>query len=822
MSFISMPKNFRKNKADTDPKGFVPNSMIDTLFDYKTFLDSRDLNGSIALKAPEQQKNIAVIGGGASGLVAAYELSKIDNIHVTLFEAADRLGGRMDSVYVQDGDLNQKVFELGCMRFPPTSYTLYHYLNKFGLKATPNFPDPGKVPTKLLYENEVINWPAGQPTPDNEDFQRIGDDFGKIINFLLGDASAPDIENPSKLFDYWAIYQSDPTEQTKQKVVDAWQGILTQYVGVTYFDAVFELAQNRLLVSRPWTQEDMNKFGALGVGAGGFGPLYGVDFVEILRLFANGWEDNQELLLDGIGALTQAFEFALLDARTASGKPKVSIELNAKVKSLVKLAGDKYALSVSNNGGQVISSQFDSVVVATTTRAMEYMGLTIANDLDSCESEKSQDLISQNVKVAIRNLHLMNSSKLFVTTESKFWYPENNPQGNELPFNIQTDELMRGLYCLNYDEDVDGKPNTQGKGVVLISYVWGDDSSKLLALSPEERFQQFLPAIYAVNPEFAALLEKQTQKVSCIDWESTSNIYGAFKLNYPGQEQSNKDAFFQYQQENQGLFLAGDSISWAGGWLEGAMPTGINAACAAAKYVGAKVIDNSPLTDIAKNMYDYGIGSNTGFCTLKESGFLSASSIAEYQFGQGDFSIEATVRTLSPGTVVGNKSTAGGSGGYLLVIQPDGSIKFATDNGETYYQIESELSDVKDGNWHSVVAVRKDGELTLHLDGKLLESTQSGASNQSPLNVSNSLDVLIGSVQQNQEPFIHYTGDVSQVRLWRRALSEQEVASQYEQGTIIDKEGLVAHWPLAINTDDISENENNVSVNGDVTFESVS
>ncbi|MDK2593575.1 FAD-dependent oxidoreductase [Pseudoalteromonas obscura] len=817
MPFISMPRSLRSKTITADNQEFVPNSMIDTLFDYKAFLDRSDANGSIVSSAPKQQKKVAVIGGGASGLVTAYELSKIENIHVTLYEAADRLGGRMDSVYIEDGDLNQKVFELGCMRFPPTSYTLYHYLDKFGLKATPNFPDPGKVPTKLLYENQVINWPKDEPTPDSDDFKRIGDDFGRIINYLLGDVSAPNVENPSKLFDYWAIYQSDPSEQTKQKVVDAWQKIITQYAGVTYFDAVFELAQNRALATPPWTQEDMNKFGALGVGAGGFGPLYGVDFVEILRLFANGWEDNQELLLDGIGALTQAFEFALLDAKTADGIPKVSIELNAKIKSIAKSA-DKYELSVSNNGGRIDISQFDSVVVATTTRAMEYMGLTVPNSMSSLQAGQSQDLIPQNAKVAIRNLHLMNSSKLFVTTERKFWYADNNPDGKELPFNIQTDELMRGLYCLNYDEDIDGEPNTKGKGVVLISYVWGDDSSKLLALTPEERFQQFLPAIYAVNPEFAALLEKQAQKVSCIDWESTPNIYGAFKLNYPGQEQSNKDAFFQYQQKEQGLFLAGDSISWAGGWLEGAMPTGINAACAAAQFVGATIIENSPLTGISKDMYDYAPGDNTGFCTLKERGYLGASSISAYRFGQGDFSIEATIRTSSAGTLVGSKSTQGGSGGYLLVVQPNGAIKFATDNGETFYQTISEPAKANDGDWHQIVAVRVQGDLKLYLDGKVLKSTPSGAAEQSPLNVSNSLDVFVGSVQQAQEPYAHYTGDISQVRLWSRGLNSREVSIQYYQGNVIAGDGLVAHWPLAVNTNDTSKNENNLSIHGDVSF----
>ena len=39
---------------------------------------------------------------------------------------------------------------------------------------------------------------------------------------------------------------------------------------------------------------------------------------------------------------------------------------------------------------------------------------------------------------------------------------------------VQTDELPRGIYALDY-------PQTD-HGIVLLSYVWGDDSTKLLAL----------------------------------------------------------------------------------------------------------------------------------------------------------------------------------------------------------------------------------------------------------------------------------------------------------------------------------------------------
>ena len=123
-------------------------------------------------------------------------------------------------------------------------------------------------------------------------------------------------------------------------------------------------------------------------------------------------------------------------------------------------------------------------------------------------------------------------------------------------------------------------------------------------LPPEERFAQFLQAITKINPTFATLLEEQAENMVSIDWENTPNIYGAFKLNYPGQEKPNQDGFFQFPAENQGVFIAGDSISWAGGWLEGALPTGVNAACAAARYVGAEVMSGSPL-EIPSDMFVY-------------------------------------------------------------------------------------------------------------------------------------------------------------------------------------------------------------------------
>jgi len=237
---------------------------------------------------------------------------------------------------------------------------------------------------------------------------------------------------------------------------------------------------------------------------------------------------------------------------------------------------------------------------------MEFIDLTLEN------------IITQKSKVAIRNLHLMNSSKLFVSTKTKFWCKENNISGGVLPQNIQTDESMRGLYCLNYDGE-----NPDGMGVVLISYVWGDDSSKLLALTPKQRFDQFMATIRKVNVEFADALatEANYETMASIDWENTENYYGAFKLNYPGQEQMVSDVFFQFKTNVNGIVMTGDSISWAGGWLEGAMTCSVNSACAIAHFLGAELLNNSPMT--LEQMYKYDNPPySTGLTELREQEYL--------------------------------------------------------------------------------------------------------------------------------------------------------------------------------------------------------
>lgn len=86
---------------------------------------------SIGFTIQKQQKNtstidVAIIGGGISGLYSAYRLSENDpSLKINLFEAAPRLGGRIYSVEIpHSGGL---VAEMGAMRFP-YAHLLLHKL----------------------------------------------------------------------------------------------------------------------------------------------------------------------------------------------------------------------------------------------------------------------------------------------------------------------------------------------------------------------------------------------------------------------------------------------------------------------------------------------------------------------------------------------------------------------------------------------------------------------------------------------------------------------------------------------------------------------
>ena len=91
--------------------------------------------------------------------------------------------------------------------------------------------------------------------------------------------------------------------------------------------------------------------------------------------------------------------------------------------------------------GHTLSRSFPAVIVATTTRSMQMIALT------SSTADHGGSILEPVVKVAIRNVHHMDSSKMFIRTQTKFWKVDPT-----IPQNIQMDELPRGVYSYEFSD----------------------------------------------------------------------------------------------------------------------------------------------------------------------------------------------------------------------------------------------------------------------------------------------------------------------------------------------------------------------------------
>ena len=549
---------------------------IDTLFDYGSYLaGSPDSLGRVPPTAANA--TIAIIGAGIAGLVAAYELLRAGAANVVLFEASDRIGGRTwSSTFTEAAPAF--LAELGAMRFPPSEYSLFHYLDRFGIKATSSFPDPGAVLTNLGYQGQTYVWPAHGNPPDM--FATVNAGWNAFISEGFAPETGPALIAPVAIT---GLLRSGQTAAAR----NAWQAYINVFGNESFYSALCRIfgSANPPGGKRWRYPDDYELFGALGVGSGGLGPMYPVAFLEIVRLMVDELETDQLFIPAGIESLARAFSTQVFSRRSIAQRviktpvSRVTREA-AGVKLWLEDGTTQYA---------------DRVIVTASTRAMQ---------IDMALNGPDTSLSPQQC-TAIDDVHLTSSSKVFVMTQRKFWLDEN------LPANIQTDTLVRGVYCLDY-----APQNPNSPGVVLLSYAWEDDAIKQLALGDNRRRVQRLVADLAqTNAAFARHVvpigNDYDRYVRVVDWDLERGYYGAFKLNFAGGDGYSQQLFFQFQASRNPstdpcIYLAGDSCSFTGGWVEGALQTGVNAVCAVIRSLGGELYGPAnPLDDMAPQ-YDYG------------------------------------------------------------------------------------------------------------------------------------------------------------------------------------------------------------------------
>lgn len=151
---------------------------------------------------------------------------------------------------------------------------------------------------------------------------------------------------------------------------------------------------------------------------------------------------------------------------------------------------------------------------------------------------------------------------------------------------------------------------------------------------------------------------------------------------------------------------------------------------------------------------------------LQNNGYLVANNNEVYNFGTGNFSMEAWVYSSTCGPVISRKSTAGGvgNGGFVWMI--------TIDDGTGYASVTSNPTNVLDGIWHHVAVVC---EQTSVVDGEQVASDRKLGDKLPSLDVNNSMPLYIGSIDQEQQPLRYFTGLMTEIRIWKGAREEKTI-----------------------------------------------
>ena len=536
-----------------DEAGAPPLTMFgpDFPFAYDDYV--RDSRGIGSVPPEAHGKRVAVIGGGLSGMLVARELLRM-GLQPVVYEA-DQIGGRMRSVPF-DGHPGITA-EMGSMRFPPSSTTLFHYLDEMGLQTSP-FPNPLADVTA----STVV-------------------DLKGEKHFARSIADLPDIY--SEVAQAWARTLDDHAEaqalgdairkRDVAQIREIWGELVKRYDDETFYGF--------LCKSDAFAQFSLREiFGQVGFGTGGWDTDFPNSILEILRVVCTAADDHHRGIVGGSQQLPMRLWSTPVEgaAHWPAGTSVQSLHDGGmhrpRVVELRRTHPDNF--TITDQSGRI-----DTFPAAVFTG----QGWMLLNTVRSDER-----LIPIDHWTAIERTHYMGSSKVFVLVDRPFWKDVDPATGREVMSMTLTDRMSRGTYLLDFGDD---KP-----GLICLSYTWADDSLKLLPLSPTERMDLMLKSLHEIYPDVDIRKHIIASPVT-LSWETERDFMGAFKANLPGHYRYQRRLFTHFKQDNlapeyRGFFMAGDDVSWTAGWAEGAVQTALNAVWGVMNHFGGRTAEGNP------------------------------------------------------------------------------------------------------------------------------------------------------------------------------------------------------------------------------------
>ncbi|WP_211347236.1 flavin monoamine oxidase family protein [Saccharothrix australiensis] len=494
---------------------------------------------------------VAVVGGGLSGLVAAYELLR-SGLRPVVYEAG-ALGGRMRSVpFAEDP---RCVAEMGAMRFPRAASTLFHYVDELGLATYP-FPNPlaDCTPSTVVHlAGRTHHARSLEELPTV--YQQVADAWDKALRELAERSTLED-----------AIRRRDVP-----LLKAVWNRLVARLDDQSFYG---------FLASAPSFESFRFReiFGQVGFGAGGWDTDFPNSILEILRVVYTGADEAHVGIEGGSQRLPEGLWSHRPDrvAHWPSGTSLESLHGGAPRPAVTRIRRDGADFVVTDaSGGQ---DRFAAVVY--TPHLWTLLGRV----------DCAPGLLPTPLWTAIERTHYMGSSKVFVLTDRPFWRDTDPATGRDVMGMTLTDRTPRGVYLFDNGPD--------SPGVICLSYTWNDDSRKLATLSIEDRVEVLLERLGEIYPDVDIRSHVIGSPLG-VTWEDEPHFMGAFKANLPGHYRYQRRLFTHFAQDGlppaqRGFFLCGDDVSWTAGFAEGAVTTALNAVWGVLRHLGGGTPPDNP------------------------------------------------------------------------------------------------------------------------------------------------------------------------------------------------------------------------------------
>ena len=182
----------------------------------------------------------------------------------------------------------------------------------------------------------------------------------------------------------------------------------------------------------------------------------------------------------------------------------------------------------------------------------------------SADEAHTQPLPNQFYK-SIEDIWYSPSTKIMIQTKTRFWETNDKIVGGFSKTNLPIGQI-------HYPSNPAPEGVTEG---ILLCYTWKSEALLFGALPPKLAIAEAIEQISEIHPEIKNdQVDKDLKGTAIKAWYNDSASQGAYAQLKPRQIENVQ--WLMYPWRN--VYFAGEAISFANGWIQGAMESGLRAA----------------------------------------------------------------------------------------------------------------------------------------------------------------------------------------------------------------------------------------------------